>query len=306
MLSSFFSKSKPINFIIIALYMFVLYNIAYYKRGFSLDYSVVLLFIGGLVAYILAMLIVNLITQKNDLTQKSTNTILLFAFLTAIIPNALTSPNILFSNLLVILGIRSVLSLRNGKYIKSNILDATLCIGLASLAYFWSISFIIIVFLGILYFEPKNYRNWIIPIIGLLAVYVLTNCFTLLFYDSFFAITAYVKPISFSFEGYFYNGGVFLVGVLTICILFFLTIYLLKFNRKPTKSKPVLRLIISQLLIAIAIILIAPEKNTSEMIFIASPLAIIGTTYVEMEHGKFIQEINLWVFLLLPFMTLLF
>ncbi len=286
--------------------MFVLYTIAHYKNGFNLDYLTILLFFGGFIVYVLAMLIINLITQKNDLTQKSTNTILLFAFLTTILPISLTNAGILLSNLLVILGIKSVLSLRNGKYIKSKILDASLCIGVASLAYFWSIGFIITVFLGILFFEPKNYRNWIIPIVGLLVVYIVSNCFTLLFYDSFFIVADYIKPISFSFEGYAYKGGVFSTGTLTICTLFFFAIYLIKFNRKSTKSKPVLKLIISQLLIALTMVIIVSGKNTSEMIFIAGPLAIIGTTYLEMDHGKFIQEINLWVFLLLPFMILLF
>ncbi len=286
--------------------MFVLYTIAYYKKSFTLDYSTLLMFLGGFIAYVLTMLIVNLITQKNDLTQKSTNTIMLFVFLTTILANSLTSAAMLLSNLFVILGMRSVLSLRNGKYVKSRILDASLCIGVASLAYFWSIGFIVIVFFGIFYFEPKNYRNWIIPIIGLLIVYIISNCFTLLLYDSFFVIAEYIEPISFSFEGYAYKEGVFSIGVLTICTLFFFTIYLIKFNRKPTKSKPFLKLIISQLLVALALVMIVPEKDTSEMIFIACPLAIIGTTYLEMDHGKFLQEINFWVFLLLPFMILLF
>ncbi len=286
--------------------MFVLYTIAYYKKSFTLDYSTLLMFLGGFIAYVLTMLIVNLITQKNDLTQKSTNTIMLFVFLTTILANSLTSATMLLSNLFVILGMRSVLSLRNGKYVKSRILDASLCIGVASLAYFWSIGFIVIVFFGIFYFEPKNYRNWIIPIIGLLIVYIISNCFTLLLYDSFFVIAEYIEPISFSFEGYAYKEGVFSIGVLTICTLFFFTIYLIKFNRKPTKSKPFLKLIISQLLVALALVMIVPEKDTSEMIFIACPLAIIGTTYLEMDHGKFLQEINFWVFLLLPFMILLF
>lgn len=286
--------------------MFVMYVIAHYKNGINLDYFKIVILLVGCVAYILTMLILNHITQKNDLTYKSTHTILLFAFLTGILPISLTNSNILLSNLMIILGVRSVLSLRNGKYIKSNVLNASLCIGLASLAYFWSIAFIAIVFLGVLYFEPKNYRNWIIPFIGLLTVYVLSNCFTLLFYDSFFAITDYVEPISFSFDAYVSNGGFFSIGVLIICILFFLTVYLIKYSRKPTKSKPVLKLIIAQLLIALLLVVITLNKNTSEMIFIAAPLAIIGTTYLEIDHGKFIKEINLWVFLLLPLMTMLF
>ncbi|WP_299609028.1 DUF6427 family protein [uncultured Aquimarina sp.] len=306
MLSSFFSKSKPINFIIVGLYMFLLYVTAYYKTNFSLDYISILMFFGGSVVYILAMLVLNLVTQKNDLTQKSTNTILLFAFLTALLPNSLINPYILLANLLVILGIRSTLSLRNGKHIKSKILDASLFISLASVAYFWSIGFMIFVFLGILFFEPKNYRNWLIPGISLIATYVLSNCFTLLVYDNVFTIFDYVDPISFSFSNYVNQQSVFSVGVITICALFFFTIYFLRFNRKSTKLKPILRLIISQWIIALAIIAIAPNKNTSEIVFVTAPLAIIGTTYLEMDQGKLVKEINIWIFLLLPFVILLF
>ncbi|MBW1293922.1 hypothetical protein GBO31_00275 [Aquimarina litoralis] len=286
--------------------MLLLYIIAYYKNGFGLNYNSILISLTGFVAYILAMLVLNLITQKNDLTQKSTNTILLFAFLTAILPDSLTNIYILLANLLVILGARSVLSLRNGKHIKSKILDASLFVSIASLAYFWSIGFMIFVFLGILFFEPKNYRNWIIPIISVITVYILANCFTLLFYDKVFTISDYVDPISFSFNNYTDQSSVFSIGILIICTLFFFTIYFLKFNRKSTKLKPILRLIISQWLIALVIIIIAPSKSTAEMIFIGAPLAIIGTAYLEMDQGKFVKEINLWVFLLLPFISLLF
>jgi len=126
-----------------------------------------------------------------------------------------------------------------------------------------------------------------------------------LFYNEFFIITKYIDPISFSIDGYSDKQHLFSMGIVTICSLFFLAVYVLKFSRKPTKSKPVLKLIIAHLLIALTIVIIVPHKNTAELIFITAPLAIIGTTYVEMDNGKLIQEINLWVFLLLPFMTLL-
>ncbi len=286
--------------------MLVFYIAANLKKGFVIEYASVLLLIAGFVIYVLYMPVLNLITQKNDLTLKSTNTILLFAFLTAILPNSLTDMGILVANLFLILGIRSVLTLGSGKHIKATILDASLCIGIASLAYFWSIAFISILFLGILYFEPKNYRNWVIPIIGLMIVYILTNCFTLVFYDSFFEINNYMNAVSFSFENYLTKDSIFSSGVLIICVVFFFSMYITKFKRKPAKTKPVVNLILMQLLVGLIIVIIAPEKNTSEMIFIAGPLAIIGTTYLELDYNELVKEINIWVFLLIPFIALLF
>jgi len=286
--------------------MFIAYIIAYYKSSFELEYKSALVFLGGFVAYIVAMLLSNLITQKNDLTKKSTNTVLLFAFFTALLPTSLTRPDILLSNLFLILGIICVLDLKEGKQVKSNIFDASLCISLASLIYFWSIGFMIIVFLGILFFEPKNYRNWMIPIVGLLTIYILANCFTLLFYDSFFKISNYLNTVSFTFENYLNKEYLFSIGSIGLCIIFFFSIYMIKFKRKPAKKKPILKLIIVQLIIAILIVLIVPDKNTAELIFIAAPLSIIGTTYLEMNHNRLVKELNIWTLLLFPFLALLF
>lgn len=306
MLSSFFSKSKPINFIIVALYMLFLFVIAHYKSNFFTDSTTIIEASLGLVVYVISMLLLNYITQKNDLTQKSTHAVLLFAFLTTILTESLLNFRILLANLFVLLAVMNVLSFRNGKDIKAKILNASIYVSLASLAYFWSIGFVLLVFFGILIFEPKNYRNWLIPIIGWLVVMLFSNCYTLIFEDSFFSITKYISPISFSFDQYIEQQQLFSFGTIIICLSFFLFIYLIKYKRRSAKIKPVLNVVIAQIAIAIAIILIVPNKNTAELYFIAGPLAIIGTTYLEQEYGKLVSEVNVWVFLLLPFITLLF
>ncbi len=306
MLSSFFSKSKPINYIVVALYMLTLFVIAHYKRGFVAESGYIIKFVAGALLYVLPMLMLHFIVQRNDLTHKGTHTILLYAFLTAIVPYALTNTTILLANVFVLLALRNVLYLRNEKQMKSKIFNATIYIGLSSLVYFWSIGFIILVFIGILYFEPKNYRNWIIPVIGLGMVYLFANCFTLLFYDSFYTFTEYVAPVSVSYQGYLIKDQLFSVGILGLCMLFFSSIYLIKLNRKAANIKPVLRLVFAYLIVAVGVAAIAPQKNTSELFFVAIPLAIIGTPYLEMSSYQFAKEINIWVFILIPLTTLLF
>ena len=304
MLSSFFSKSKPINYIAVALYMALLFGIAHYKRGFELNSSYIFLTLLSLFVYILPMLGLNFVAQKNDLTNKGTFTILLYAFLTAMLPESLISFPVLLSNVFVLMALQNILYMRNEKYIKAKILNASICIALASLAYFWSIGFLFLVFLGVFFFEPKNYRNWIIPCIGISTVYVLTNCVTLIFYDSFFSIRSHIKPFSFSFQNYLIKDHLFSVGVLLICVIFFFSIYLLKFGRKVAKNKPIVRIVIVYLILAIGIGVIAPEKNTSELFFITPPLALIGTTYLEIDYHPLVKEINVWVFIWLPFVLI--
>lgn len=306
MLSSFFSKSKPISFIVVILYVITFFVIAYYKKGFVFDSTTVLMFFGGLFLYVFSMLLLHQIIQENDLTQNNTYGILLFAFLTAILPNSLVDTNIIVANLFVLVGIKRVLSLRNQKFVKAKILEASIAIALASLTYFWSIGFILLIFVAILYFQPEEYRNWIIPFIGIGTVYIFATCYTLIFYNSFFLIRDYLDPVSFSFGKYWNQQQFFSIGVISICILFFFSVFLIKFRRKSVETKGILKLIIAALVISIAIVFIAPDKNTSEMLFLVSPLAIIGTTYIELGHAELVKEINIWVFLLLPFTILLF
>lgn len=286
--------------------MLILLCIAHFNKTFVVNADIVLLFFAAVLFYILPMLLLHFITQKNDLTNKGTNTILLYAFLTGMLPNALTSTDILISNAFLILAIWNLLHLRNEKRIKAKILNTSIYIGIASIAFFWSLGFLLLVYLAVFYFEPKNYRNWIIPIIGLCIVYLFTNCFTLLFYDSFFSIHQYVDIVSLSFQNYLQKEQLFSVGILLVCVVVFLSIYLIKLHRKPANLKPILRLIVVYLVLSICVIIVSPQKDTSELLLIIPPLAIIGTTCLEIDYNPLAREINIWIFLLLPFTMLLF
>ena len=226
MLSSFFSKSKPINYIIVALYMTLLYVIAHFRKDSSMSLSYFFYALIGVVLYVLLMLGINIFAKKNELTNKGSFTVFLFAFITAVLPNSLINFSILLSNVFILLAIQNVLHLRNEKQIKAKIFNAAMCVAVASLAYFWSISFIIMVYIGILYFAPKDYRYWLIPILGLGIVFLFVTCYTLYVEDSFFGFERYIDPVSFSFENYLIKDQIFSVGILCICLFFFLSGFL--------------------------------------------------------------------------------
>jgi len=104
-LSSFFSKSKPINYVIVALYMLILIGLAQYKIGLTLEIDAIFLFLGRVLLYILPMLMLHFIAQEHDFTNKGTFTILLYAFLTGILPVALISLPVLISNAFLLLAL---------------------------------------------------------------------------------------------------------------------------------------------------------------------------------------------------------
>jgi hypothetical protein len=60
------------------------------------------------------------------------------------------------------------------KNIKLKILDATLWVLTASLFYDWAALFLLLVFIAIYIYEPKNINNWLVPVVGV-VVFVLIS-----------------------------------------------------------------------------------------------------------------------------------
>ncbi len=305
MLTSFFSKSKPINIIALSSYMLILFIATYYKRGIQLEGKTILWYMLGLIIYTLLIFLFNLIIQNSDFAEKGTYTILLFTSFVAILPNSYIKSDLLISLLFILLAIKKIVYLKNQKHVKAKIFDASLYIGLASLVYFWSVGYYLIVFLSILYIELRDYRNWLIPVLGLTTIYLSANCFTLFYRDSFFSPNEYISTISFSFENYLSRNQLISTTIILIITLLFSLIYLIKHKLNLVHIRSTPNLVIGLLLTAFLIIIIVPNKNTSEFIFLTIPLSIMGTTYLEMNHSKLAKEINLWMFLLFPLIILM-
>ncbi|RZS99271.1 DUF6427 family protein [Aquimarina brevivitae] len=306
MLSSFFNKSKPINFVFIGLYMILVYTMAHYLANANFQNTSILLSIAGLLVYLATPLVLFNVLQRNELTRPNSYALFLFAFFSATIPTGLIAVDVLLANLFIMLALRSLLSLRNEKRTKSKIFDASILIALATFTYFWSILFFALIYLAIAFFARRNYRHWIIPIVGFATVYILTTCLYLLFQDTLIPHNEYITQLSIDFSGYQNPRSIFSVGVLMISGVFFLFVYMARFRRKPALVKSVLRLIIAQLIIGICVVVLSAKREISELYFLVCPLALISTTYFETDLNDIVKEINIWVLFILPFLLLLF
>lgn len=88
MLTSFFSTSKPIHTVIVLVYMSVSYfvtNKALFLDSFS--WKGFLQSLGIWLLFIMTMFILNFVSQKNELTKRTSYRILLFAVFTSALPN---------------------------------------------------------------------------------------------------------------------------------------------------------------------------------------------------------------------------
>lgn len=306
MITSIFSKSKPINFLIVFVLTFLAFIIVKYQY---VQLPVTTLFMAEqVVTYLIfyfSILLLNFIASKNDLTLKNNFEILLYSLFLLLIPESLLSSKVIWSNFFILLALRRLISLRSKKNVKTKLFDASLLIGLASLFYFWSLLFFGLIPIVLLFYSNNNIKHWIIPFLGLATVLVLTISVSIVLYNDYWSLLNSNYYVGFNFSTY--NTFQFLVG-LTLLFSFgaWATFYYLSsFKKKMRNIRPTFKTIFVVLIIALIIIVIAPKKNGSEFLFLFAPLAIIITNYIEIIKEKWFKELFFGVLLFTPFILLL-
>lgn len=302
MLTSFFSKSKPVNTILVFFYMTVGYiaaNISLNKDGFN--GGQIPKMIGVWVLYIFTVFTLDFISQKNELTRRTSYRTLLFASFTLVFPEALVSPEIIGSGVFIMLAMRRILSLRSGRKMERKLFDAGLWIGLATLTFFWSHVMGIVLVAALFFYGKSSGRYWFIPFLAIAALAILTTCYVLFIEEGSSYILDIIEDVSFDFGAY--SGLKLLLPIAFICAFFLWTIW--TFLKESAASSMALRptyiLILVFAIMAVVIVVIAQDKNGAEWYFFAIPMAIIGTSFFENAESKWIPEVLLWIIVLLPF-----
>jgi len=83
-------------------------------------------------------------------------------------------------------------------------------------------------------------------------------------------------------------------------------LYFLRFLKtKSKKSRPSFLILIFAIIVGLLIIIVSPNKNGSEFIFLFAPLSIIITNYFETIKEKWFKEALLYGLILTPILILL-
>ncbi|TNJ47038.1 hypothetical protein KFZ70_05490 [Tamlana fucoidanivorans] len=251
------------------------------------------------------VLLLNFIASKNGLTNNSNYEILLFGLFLLFISSTTLSGQVLVSNFFILLAIRRIVSLRTEQHMKKKLFDAAFWIGVASLFYFWAILFFILVVLSLVLFADHKLRHWIIPFLGLATLFVIACACSVVMYNDFFTIFNYPPEVSYDFSNY--NSLKYIIA-LTVLFSFgvWSSIFYLQNIKKQKKNfRASFKVIVLAMVIAFAIIVVAPNKNGSEFLFLFAPLSIIVANYIEIIHEKWFKEAFLGVLVVLPFILLL-
>jgi len=255
---------------------------------------------------LLSIFVLSFFVNKNNLTKQNSFKILCFSLFLACMPETIQHGNIIIANVFILFAIRRIISLRSNLNIKKKLFDAAFWITLASLFYFWTILFLILVFAALIFYSIGQVNNWIIPFTGILTVVLIVVSYHIITENTFGDIFNYMDGMSFEFSSYNKLSLIISITIILSLTLWAMFFYIKKLQDKSRTYRPSFILILVALIIGITIVVIAPNKNGSEFIFMFAPLAIIMTNYIESIKDTWFAEVFVWLLVVTPMAQLVF
>lgn len=296
MITSVFKKSTPLNFSLVVILMLVFFLMYQFQDVSWMNSGILILKKAAILSVLLAsVLITNFVAKKNGLSKDSTYTIFFYFLFLLFFPSVLDNINLVISNFFILLALRRLISLQSLKASNEKIFDASLWIFVASLFHFWSILFIILVFISILFHVAREFKNWVLPFIAFFIIGIISILLAMIFNVSI--IEFINKNATANFEiNYFTNN--YQNGALSIyatVALFFVISMFATLSHKPLLLHTSFKKIIVSFFIAVLIFVVSPNKSNDLLLFTFAPMAIMATSHIEVAQLKLKQEMVLFV-----------
>ncbi len=288
MIASIFNKSNPIIFALTILSIGISLFLGFYyweetpiNAVISTKYAITFLVL------VLCVFTLKYTTKLYFPFINSDFVCITFSFFLLIFPIVIIHLNLVIANFLILIALYKLLSIEKEKRIRLNLLDTSLCIVIATAFYFWASLFFTAIFIVLILNQDFKIKHWLIPFVGLSIVVILYVGFTLLMQDLFFLeITTKIPTINLNIANYKKNilfiPALFFIAITAWIFLLFIKNKSLYKRSEHTAIKTTYLFII----IAIIIIVIAPNKTGSSFIFMLGPLAIATTTYFSKLNAK--------------------
>lgn len=296
MITSVFKKSTPLNFSLVVILILVFFLMYQFQDVSWMNSGILILKKALILGVLLAsVLITNFVAKKNGMSKDSTYTIFFYFLFLLFFPSVLDNLNLVVSNFFILLALRRLISLQSLKASNEKIFDASLWIFVAALFHFWSILFIILVFISIIFHVSGDFKKWVLPFIGLFIVGIISIFLSMIFNVSI--IDFMTNSVKTNFEiNYFTNN--YQNGALSIyatVALFFIISMFATLSHRPLLLHTSFKKIIASFFIGVLIFVISPNKSNDLLVFTFAPMAIMATSHIEVAQLKLKQEMVLFV-----------
>jgi hypothetical protein len=299
MITSLFKKSTPINYAFIFLMLLFFFGVYQFHQVESVFLTGFLIKKALIITVLIASFFTaNFIIKKNGLSKDSAYMILYYLLLLLFFPSVMNNLDLIISNFFIILALRRLISLQSPKTPKEKIFDASLWVFVASLFHFWSILFLILVFISILFHTARDYRTWFLPFIAFFIATVIFILIDLVFDKSL--IIHLIENTSRDFQiNYFANNYQNIAISIFATLSLYFTFYLVfTISNRPIVLHSSYKKIIAAFFIGIAVFLISPNKSNDILIFTFTPLAFMITLFTETPQSKVKSELTIAIVIL--------
>ncbi|MEM8927392.1 MAG: hypothetical protein AAGC45_04260 [Bacteroidota bacterium] len=300
MVSSFFDKTKPINFLVLLGAALVLFwGVTLRVYGFQLGYPIFFSKALATACLLLSVFFLGTMVKTKKLTLDNSFAMLFFLSLLLFFPDTLRNNTVVFSGFFLLLSMNRAIALRDEKNHKEKIFESALWIYVASFFSEWSLLFIIALYMAINLFGGKQLRLWLMPIAALICTLILAFTATLFFNNTGYFLEHYRFPIVLDFFLKPNYGMLFYILLMVAAaILVFGKLGYRRLGR--TLS---LRLIFAYLVISILIIVATGNSESGLELFSFFPAAIFCGNYLETVKKQKFKEITLLASIILPIMV---
>jgi len=287
MIASIFGKSKPVNLVIVSVFVIVFVGGSGLGQltGDFFDIAEYLINL-GLLIFILFLL--DFINSKNNITSKNSYLVLWFGLFLALIPNTVHQTPYLWSNIFILLAVRRLLSLHSNRHIKKKVFDATLWISVAAIFNPWAILFLFLVVIAIIYFSGNDFKTILVPFSAIFCLLILKVSYNVVFYDS------YVLDSDFEFQFSFNPSGYKALPFFLLLLPFLLIVawssikLLFSIKDRNAQSKPIYILIFWWIFPAFLVSFFSKTNDGGEFIYALAPAAFVVALNIETIDKPFI------------------
>ncbi|WP_116216696.1 DUF6427 family protein [Allomuricauda sp. ARW7G5W] len=299
MISSFFGKTKPINYIVLSVFLVLFY---FLNGFFALDPSPIGKEIPFELLVLLTLLLmvfaIGQVVHMEKITDSNSYTMLFFVLLLGAFPGTFDQENIIFANFFILLAIWRLLSIKSIKNVKHKIFDASLLICIASFFYEWALAFLLIVFVVINIYDRKNFKNWLIPFMGMGTVFILM-----------FALLRISGSMNFLWDHYRFSletvslSTLGNIGVKTLIyvLLILLTVFVVFLKMRKTGGGKLVQLRVVFLAFVLGLVIgWFAEGENPVVLFTIFPAAVFMANYMESIRRAKLKEAVLALCIVVP------
>ena len=303
MLSVRFENTKPITFIIVLLALLIgdgLFQFKILQLPLS-DVSHLTVLMSTFVLLFLSLLLLHQIDRWNELTDtKNCYSIAFFSIFVVLFPTLFDKVKLVGANLLIIVALWRVLTLKTGEGIPQKLFDTSLLIICAGLLHPWALAFLLNVWISLLFYGAEKRRYWFIPLLAIITVSILLGAILLILQEPF-PIDDFTNLITSDINNLLNFSSHSIATTIAVCSLALLLLVALAVYYFRSVYHSISSLVVIQFL-RIGLIVVFFSK---EVIYIFAPIAILFALYVEKIRVWWLKEIVLWSLLSMPAIVLL-